>query len=49
MMHKVSAPGLLERPYFHRYAEDAVDLCDVLSWEISDIVEAVEAWEANHA
>ena len=31
MMHKVSAPGLSERPYFHRYTDDAVDLCDVLS------------------
>jgi predicted PolB exonuclease-like 3'-5' exonuclease len=31
MMHKVSAPGLSGRPYFHRYTEDAIDLCDVLS------------------
>jgi predicted 3'-5' exonuclease similar to PolB exonuclease domain len=27
----VSAPGLSARPYFHRYSEDAVDLCDVFS------------------
>src|SRR5262249_17893866 len=26
-----SAPGLFVRPYFHRYTEDAVDLCDVFS------------------
>ena len=29
MVHKVPAIGL--RPYFHRYTDDAVDLCDVLS------------------
>ena len=26
-----AAPGLSLRPYFNRYTEDAVDLCDVLS------------------
>jgi predicted PolB exonuclease-like 3'-5' exonuclease len=31
MTHKVSAPGLSARPYFNRYTDDAVDLCDVLS------------------
>jgi predicted PolB exonuclease-like 3'-5' exonuclease len=31
MVHGVSAPGLAQRPYFNRYTEDAVDLCDVLS------------------
>jgi predicted PolB exonuclease-like 3'-5' exonuclease len=31
MIHGVAAPGLAARPYFHRYTEDAVDLCDVLS------------------
>jgi predicted PolB exonuclease-like 3'-5' exonuclease len=31
MVHKVSATGLSARPYFHRYTEDAIDLCDVLS------------------
>jgi 3'-5' exonuclease len=31
MTHKVSALGLSARPYFHRYTDDAVDLCDVLS------------------
>ena len=31
MIHKVSAAGLSARPYFHRYTDDAVDLCDVLS------------------
>jgi predicted PolB exonuclease-like 3'-5' exonuclease len=31
MVHGVAAPGLAGRPYFHRYTEDAVDLCDVLS------------------
>jgi predicted PolB exonuclease-like 3'-5' exonuclease len=31
MVHGVAAPGLCARPYFHRYKEDAVDLCDVLS------------------
>src|SRR6516165_6481478 len=31
MTHKVSALGLSARPYFHRYTEDAIDLCDVLS------------------
>jgi hypothetical protein len=28
MVHGVSAPGLSARPYFHRYSEDAIDLCD---------------------
>jgi predicted PolB exonuclease-like 3'-5' exonuclease len=31
MVHGVAAPGLAARPYFHRYKDDAVDLCDVLS------------------
>src|SRR3984893_3933596 len=31
MVHGVAAPGLAARSYFHRYTEDAVDLCDVLS------------------
>ena len=31
MVSGVAAPGLTSRPYFHRYTEDAVDLCDVLS------------------
>jgi 3'-5' exonuclease len=31
MVNGVSAPGLSARPYFHRYTEDAVDLCDVFS------------------
>src|SRR5262249_6792727 len=31
MVHGVAAPGLCARPYFHRYTDDTVDLCDVLS------------------
>jgi predicted PolB exonuclease-like 3'-5' exonuclease len=31
MVNGVSAPGLAIRPYFNRYTEDAIDLCDVLS------------------
>jgi len=31
MVHGVSAPGLSARPYFNRYPEDAIDLCDALS------------------
>ena len=31
MVHKVSAAGLSARLYFHRYTDDSVDLCDVLS------------------
>jgi 3'-5' exonuclease len=31
MVLGVSAPGLSARPYFHRFTEDAVDLCDVFS------------------
>jgi 3'-5' exonuclease len=31
MVHKVPAVGLSVRQYFHRYTDDAVDLCDVLS------------------
>ena len=31
MINLVSAPGLVVRPYFSRYTEDALDLCDVLS------------------
>jgi len=31
MVNEVSAPGLSSRPYFNRYTEDALDLCDVLS------------------
>ncbi len=29
MVNRVSAVGLQVRPYFHRYTEDALDLCDV--------------------
>jgi 3'-5' exonuclease len=31
MTHIIAAPGLSARPYFNRYADDAIDLCDVLS------------------
>jgi predicted PolB exonuclease-like 3'-5' exonuclease len=31
MIHSVSATGLAARPYFNRYTEDALDLCDVLA------------------
>jgi predicted PolB exonuclease-like 3'-5' exonuclease len=31
MINAVSAPGLAARPYFNRYTEDALDLCDVLA------------------
>ena len=31
MINEVSAPGLAARPYFYRYSEDALDLCDALS------------------
>jgi predicted PolB exonuclease-like 3'-5' exonuclease len=30
MVNRVSASGLQVRPYFRRYADDALDLCDVL-------------------
>ncbi len=31
MLHNIFAPGMHNRPYYHRYTEDNVDLCDVLS------------------
>ena len=31
LVHKVPAAGLSARRYFHRYTDDAVDLCDVFS------------------
>ena len=31
MINRVPAPGLSMRPYFNRYTEDAIDLCDALS------------------
>jgi predicted PolB exonuclease-like 3'-5' exonuclease len=31
LVHSVSAIGLSERPYFNRYSDDAIDLCDLLS------------------
>jgi predicted PolB exonuclease-like 3'-5' exonuclease len=31
MVHAIPAVGLTARPYFHRYSDDAIDLCDVLS------------------
>ncbi len=31
MVHSISAPGLSARPYFNRYTEDAMDLCDALA------------------
>ena len=31
MIHAIPAIGLAARPYFHRYSDDAIDLCDVLS------------------
>jgi len=30
MVNRISAVGLQVRPYFHRYTEDALDLCDML-------------------
>jgi predicted PolB exonuclease-like 3'-5' exonuclease len=31
LVHEVPAIGLSARPYFNRYTDDAIDLCDVLS------------------
>src|SRR5262245_29559470 len=31
MVHSIAAPGLSVRPFFNRYTDDAIDLCDVLS------------------
>jgi predicted PolB exonuclease-like 3'-5' exonuclease len=31
LVNGVAAPGLAMRPYFNRYTEDALDLCDALS------------------
>ncbi|MBX7198326.1 MAG: 3'-5' exonuclease [Rhodospirillaceae bacterium] len=31
MINGVSAPGLSARPYFNRYSDDALDLCDALA------------------
>ena len=31
MVNRVSAAGLQVRPYFHRYSDDALDLCDALA------------------
>jgi predicted PolB exonuclease-like 3'-5' exonuclease len=31
MHHKLEAPGLFARPYFNRFTNDALDLCDALS------------------
>jgi len=31
MIHRLPAVGLSARPYFKRYTEDAIDLCNVLS------------------
>src|SRR5665647_2580269 len=31
MIHNVFAPGMHNRAYFHRYTDDNVDLCDILS------------------
>ena len=31
MTNSIAAPGLFARPYFYRYSDDAIDLCDVLS------------------
>ena len=30
MVNRIAAAGLQVRPYFYRYGEDALDLCDVL-------------------
>jgi predicted PolB exonuclease-like 3'-5' exonuclease len=31
MLNRVAAPGLARRPYFNRYTEDALDICDALA------------------
>jgi hypothetical protein len=31
MIHEVFAPGMHNRAYYHRYTDNNVDLCDVLS------------------
>jgi len=31
MVNDVAAPGLSARQYFHRYTQEAIDLCDVLA------------------
>src|SRR5215469_5730544 len=30
MVNRISAAGLQVRPYFHRFSDDALDLCDTL-------------------
>jgi 3'-5' exonuclease len=35
MVNRVAAGDLQVRPYFHRYADDALDLCDVLGSYVS--------------
>jgi predicted PolB exonuclease-like 3'-5' exonuclease len=35
MVNRVPGAGLLVRPYFHRYTEDALDLCDVFGSYVS--------------
>ena len=35
MVNRVSAAGLQVRPYFNRYYDDALDLCDVLGSYVS--------------
>ena len=37
MVHGVSAPGLSARPYFYRYSEDAIDLCEQLGVSVSSV------------
>jgi predicted PolB exonuclease-like 3'-5' exonuclease len=31
LLHSIAAPGLSRRPYFNRYTDDQLDLCDALS------------------
>ena len=38
MIQGVSAPGLSVRPYFYRYSEDAIDLCEQLGVSVSSVV-----------
>lgn len=44
MIPAISAPGLSARPYFHRYTEDAIDLCESSRLVVKSTGEGHSPW-----
>ena len=47
MVNRVAAGGLHVRPYFYRYGDDALDLCDALDGDARAVFVDIVAWRTG--